>query len=83
MNAATITKTLAKLKSDTGPESFGFKRYLALPQHVRAKLHTAHYVETGSTNAHDRIVTFFTGLTEQEYVSWLQFNAGAFTTATA
>jgi hypothetical protein len=75
MNANVITRTLNTLKNDSGIESLGFKRYAALPKDVKFNLKVAHLFETGSTNAHDRIVNFFQNMTEQEYINWMKFNA--------
>ena len=75
MTANVITKTLNALNKWEGVESLGFKRYAVLPKNVKHNLHVAHLLETGSTNAHDRIVNFFQNMTEQEYINWMKFNA--------
>ena len=78
MNAATITKTINKVRANDQPQSIGFKRYIALPQQIRQNLHTCHLLETGSSNAHDRIVKFFGEMTDEEYVAWMKFNTKSF-----
>ena len=75
MTATVITKTLNNLNKWEGNESLGFKRYAVLPKDVKFNLKVAHLLETGSTNAHDRIVNFFQNMTEQEYITWMKFNA--------
>ena len=72
MNEATITKTLAKVTQYDGPASLGFVRYWVLPDRVRKSMHMAHFLETGSTNAHSRIVAFFAGMSEIEYKNWMK-----------
>lgn len=76
MKASTITKTLKalaerRLVERELPESLGFSRYWVLPDRVRKSMNVAHFVETGSTNAHFRIVEFFGGMNETEYKNWL------------
>lgn len=78
MNAATITKTIKKVRANNEPYSIGFKRYIALPPRVRQNLHTCHLLETGSSDAHDRIVKFFGDMTDAEYVAWMKFNEKTF-----
>lgn len=74
MTAAVITKTLNSLNKWQGNESLGFKRYAVLPNAVKLKLKAAHLLETGSTNAIDKIVIFFQSMTEQEYKNWMESN---------
>lgn len=71
MTPSTITKTLKALAKHKGPESLGFVRYWVLPDRVRKAMHLAHFLETGSTNAHARIVEFFAAMNETEYKNWL------------
>lgn len=71
MTKSLVTRILnSETLSDTSM-SLGFRRYLALPSKKRLGLNVAHLLETGSMNAHARIVTFFEEMTSDEYRTYL------------
>lgn len=71
MTKSVITKTLRKLESTTEEYSKGFKRYFVLPERVKYNIGLAYYLETGSINDNEFIMSFFENMTEKEYKNYL------------
>ena len=69
MTAATITKTLAKVKAQPSQYSLGFRRLTVLPKRVRNNISLA-CVLNGYFND-NTMKDFLNNLTEQEYINWL------------
>lgn len=74
MTTATITKTLNKLNLQNKNYSLGFNRFSVLPTRVRKAINLAHLLNTGNTNTHNTVVSFFNSLTELEYVNYLKIS---------
>jgi hypothetical protein len=70
MNAATITKTLAKVNAQPLEYSLGFRRLVSLPVRVRENINAA-CVLRGEDNTNS-MKEFLNGLTEQEFINWLE-----------
>lgn len=75
MNAASITKTLAKLNTESSEYSLGFKRLISLPQRVRAKYALSANIDCNwdGLKAHNMQVSFLGELTEKEFINWMKF----------
>lgn len=72
MTNATINKTMIKLEKETERMSLGFKRFFVLPNRVKKAMITAHFLNTGETNYHSDVVSFFQNLSKTEYKTWLK-----------
>ena len=72
MTQSTITKTLNNPELNNPQYSLGFQRFTVLPRRIRKSLALAHLIETGSTNSHERIVMFFSDMTQEEYITYLK-----------
>lgn len=71
MNAATYTKIVkSEMYNDTSM-SIGFRRYACLPAKVKSALNIAVFFETGSTDTHSAVVSFFSKMTESEYKEYV------------
>lgn len=73
MNNTTATKILNKANGLVGPESVGFKRYMALPNAVALNLQKAYGVANNfdMTNFTKTIADFFGGMSEVAFRIWL------------
>lgn len=69
MTNATITKTLARVKTQPSQYSLGFRRLTVLPKRVRNNIALA-CVLNGYFND-NTMKEFLNNLTEQEYINWL------------
>jgi hypothetical protein len=75
MKQALATKTINKANRFTGPESDGFKRYMALPRNVSLNMKIAHHLAGKPDNTFTQTVAdFFGGMSESEYRTWLLVN---------
>ncbi len=73
---AIATKALKKFNTLKGPESEGFKRYLALPQNMSFALALSH--EASGHPANTLIATirsFFGKMKQDEFKTWVIANA--------
>jgi hypothetical protein len=74
MNAATITKTIAKVNDDSKEYSLGFRRLCALPKRVRTVFNLAANLKADwdGKKALENQKSFLESLTEQEFINWLR-----------
>lgn len=72
MTNSVITTILKKPDFFDLNMSLGFRRFIILPSRVRNNLMLAHYLETKSTDCHNRIVSFFQAMTIEEYHTYLK-----------
>ena len=71
MTNSAITKVLNKEALKDSSMSFGFRRFLVLPNRVKMNIQKAYLIETGKIDSHDYIVSFFGAMTEKEYKNYL------------
>ncbi len=72
VNAALADRVIATANALIGPESKGFKRYMALPCKVASNMKTAHYL-AGKPDSHftQTVAHFLGSMSEDEYRRWL------------
>ena len=70
MTTSIITKTLAKVNTQSSEYSLGFRRLTALPLRVRHDVNLA-CVLKGEINDNS-MKEFLNNLTEQEFIKWLK-----------
>lgn len=76
MEKDQANKIIEKSKSYSGHESFGFKRYMALPDEAALNMKKAHLIEGEELSTFvKRVTELFGGMTEDEYRNWLLINA--------
>lgn len=72
---AVATKTINKANTIIGPESIGFKRYMALPKRVALSLKITHYAEGLPSNSFvNRISNLFGSMQESDFRVWILAN---------
>ena len=80
MKQALATKTINKANSFTGPESDGFKRYMALPRNVSLNMKIAHHLAGKPDNTFTQTVAVFLVVCRSQNIAlgyWLTCKRGS------